>query len=430
MTMMVPPMVRGECPGALRPMESGDGLIVRVRPRTGRLELAALRGIASAAHSYGNGSIDLTRRANLQIRGVTETGLGALQRALDDIGLLDRTPEGEGVRNIVLSPLAGCDPSEYLDVRPLARQLEAALTCDEHLWCLPAKFGFVLDGGGALALDDARGDIRLTALQGGTHVAVGLDAASGVSWLGAVAAGEAIPAAVELAATFVARQPRGSRARMREASPETRAALEAARDFGALPQDIKMRRDAEQRVGVIAFEDTPIAVGLAVPFGRLDADMLEALGRICAIAGAQALRLSPWRTVYIPVDDSNSCAAILTAAESAGLIVQPGDPRLGIEACPGVPGCRSAQLDTRAAALKIAALKDKLADIGSVHVSGCTKGCAYSSVRDLVLVGHDHRFAVIERGRANGVASFLIDADELERLPEMLVQPNGGRAHG
>ena len=30
--------IKGWCPGALRPMQSGDGLVVRVRPFGGRLE--------------------------------------------------------------------------------------------------------------------------------------------------------------------------------------------------------------------------------------------------------------------------------------------------------------------------------------------------------------------------------------------------------
>ena len=29
------PIIKGWCPGALRPMPSGDGLVVRVRPKAG-----------------------------------------------------------------------------------------------------------------------------------------------------------------------------------------------------------------------------------------------------------------------------------------------------------------------------------------------------------------------------------------------------------
>ena len=64
--------IKGWCPSALRPMLSGDGLVVRLRPRGGRLSAAQAVGIAALAKRCGNGLIDLTGRANLQIRGVRE----------------------------------------------------------------------------------------------------------------------------------------------------------------------------------------------------------------------------------------------------------------------------------------------------------------------------------------------------------------------
>ncbi|MEN3285767.1 MAG: precorrin-3B synthase, partial [Bradyrhizobium sp.] len=65
--MSTPSPVKGWCPGARRPMQSGDGLIVRVRPHAGSLPVASLGALAEAASRFGNGQIDLTRRANLQI---------------------------------------------------------------------------------------------------------------------------------------------------------------------------------------------------------------------------------------------------------------------------------------------------------------------------------------------------------------------------
>ncbi len=56
--------VKGWCPGALRPMESGDGLVVRIRPRLAELAPYQMRGIAAAALRHGNGVIELTARAN------------------------------------------------------------------------------------------------------------------------------------------------------------------------------------------------------------------------------------------------------------------------------------------------------------------------------------------------------------------------------
>ncbi|MFN7225608.1 MAG: precorrin-3B synthase, partial [Paracoccaceae bacterium] len=64
---MSAPAVRGWCPGALRPMLSGDGLVVRVRPPAGALSAAQAAGIAALAARHGNGFVELTNRANLQL---------------------------------------------------------------------------------------------------------------------------------------------------------------------------------------------------------------------------------------------------------------------------------------------------------------------------------------------------------------------------
>ena len=47
--------IKGWCPGALRPMQSGDGLVVRIRPRGGRLSPAQAVG-----HRRARGSATAT----------------------------------------------------------------------------------------------------------------------------------------------------------------------------------------------------------------------------------------------------------------------------------------------------------------------------------------------------------------------------------
>jgi len=59
---------KGWCPGAWRPMRSGDGLILRLRPPGGRLTVTDLRRIADDAVRHGNAVIEITRRAALPRR--------------------------------------------------------------------------------------------------------------------------------------------------------------------------------------------------------------------------------------------------------------------------------------------------------------------------------------------------------------------------
>ena len=153
----------GWCPGALRPMPSGDGLIVRVKPRGATLSPAQAMGIAAAASAFGNGALDLTSHANLQIRGASDASLPALTEALDRLGLLDPDVGAETRRNVMMSPLAGFDPEALLDIRPIVAALENRLVGDAGLAGLPSKFGFTISDGGRLPLGDVGADVTFDA---------------------------------------------------------------------------------------------------------------------------------------------------------------------------------------------------------------------------------------------------------------------------
>ena len=152
--------VKGWCPDAWRPMMAGDGLLVRVKPRLGRLTRAQALGLCDAAMAHGNGLIDLTRRANLQIRGVSEQGW---QRLLDRLlaqGLVHPDPAIEQRRNLLLPP--DCRTGD--DSHRIACDLLDRL---DELPDLPGKTGFVIDAGQACVLRDEAGDFRIERGAGG-----------------------------------------------------------------------------------------------------------------------------------------------------------------------------------------------------------------------------------------------------------------------
>ena len=107
------PHVRGGCPGALRPMQSGDGLIVRLRPRAGAFALDDLMAVADISVRHGNGLIDLTRRANLQLRGVRglPTGLEKTVVLTGD----DDQPRGELIHPQIQRALGRAAPLDHAE---------------------------------------------------------------------------------------------------------------------------------------------------------------------------------------------------------------------------------------------------------------------------------------------------------------------------
>ena len=408
--------VRGWCPGALRPMESGDGLIVRVRPRCGMLAIADVHTIAAVAERSGNGLIDLTRRANVQVRGLAPDRLGGLWAELSERGLIDASAEAEAVRNVMVSPLAGLDPSEPADVRGIAREIEHALVTDPALWRLPAKFGFVVDGGAVPTLDEERADIRLRPVREG--VALGVDRPEGTAWLGFAALEEFADAATYAAHAFLAVRS-DARARLRDLSSAAFAELQArlAPYLAPLPSS-PARQDGKRLLGEIACKGRVVAAGFAAPFGRIEAGNLRALADAAARLDIAEFRLSPWRALYAPVNDARIAHALLEAAAAHGFITNANDPLRLVDACPGAPGCRATSLDTRAAARALAPL---LAAMGcrSCHVSGCGKGCARSRPADLVLVGAGDRFGLLRNDTAQGTPRVLVPPARLGELPDI-----------
>ncbi len=67
--MTLAPRRRGACPALSAPMQTGDGLLVRLMPE-GALSPAMLAGLAAAAAEFGNGIVEVTARGSLQLRGL------------------------------------------------------------------------------------------------------------------------------------------------------------------------------------------------------------------------------------------------------------------------------------------------------------------------------------------------------------------------
>ncbi|MEL6775504.1 MAG: cobalamin biosynthesis protein CobG, partial [Pseudomonadota bacterium] len=145
--------VKGWCPGAWRPMMSGDGLIMRIRPRLAHLTQDQALGLCALSQTHGNGIIDLTSRANLQMRGIKEHDHHTVLTALQTLDLLDPTPEQEAKRNIVTTPL-------WQDEDLTTRLHAAILAALPQMSALPAKMGIALDTGPQPILQSTSADFR------------------------------------------------------------------------------------------------------------------------------------------------------------------------------------------------------------------------------------------------------------------------------
>ncbi|WP_026791514.1 precorrin-3B synthase [Pleomorphomonas oryzae] len=376
-------LVRGWCPGARRPMQSGDGLILRLRITGGRLACETARAIAAVAKRYGNGELDLGRRGGLQLRGIRDDDFAAVEAELTELGLLDVDAGAEAVRNVVASPLSDFDETAEGDAFMLAKQLEAALVSDTSLRALPGKFGYSVDDGGCFGLTEVPADVRLRLVNDG--VSVSLD---GDIQAIKIQPEEAVAVALRLAHAFldlasrIDPPPRRMAALVAQIGAETIFAASGLVSERVVPV---RRPRAVQLIGAF-----PGHVGVGLSFGRLDAGQLHLLADLAP----SDLRLTPFRAVLLP----GLPADLLPRLAEAGFVTSPDDPILAVAACPGAPACGSASIETRGLARRLAALRPNDHGIW-LHVSGCEKGCASSATHAVTLVGRDGGLDLVLDGR-------------------------------
>lgn len=390
---------KGWCPGALRPMRSGDGLLVRVRPHAGGFSVAALQVVQSLAARFGSGEIDLTSRGNLQLRGLSDDTFHDALAELDDAGLLDATAEAEAVRNVLVDPLSGLDP-DHVDVRDIAAWLEDVLSSDSRLWSLPGKFGFSVSGSAAPLVGSRATDVMLAAH--GSGVSVFIDGAAEVCC--EVQREEAIEAAHHLALAFIElkendagfRRMRDAVGRLGAVTVFAMAGLRASKSAHGC--DASAGRIA---IGRLERNDQTFGVGVGLPFGRISASQLDALCAAASGAGLQRVHSGPDRILVFSVSESAHGDTLLHVARSAGLITEAGDVRLAMDVCPGAPACPSAGTETRRDAERLAGLFDGGMNGHSLHISGCEKGCARQAAASITLVGRRGFYDIVRNGCAN-----------------------------
>ncbi len=355
--------IKGWCPSAHRPMQSGDGLVVRIRPRGGQLSAAQASGIADLADRFGNGLIDLTSRANLQIRGVSLARHDQLLHSLAGLGLVDADEDVEAQRNVVVAPfwIRGDD------THALATELEQALAAAPL--GLPAKFGFAVDCGAERVLTQAPADIHIERGAQGELIV----RADGLERGRAVGRDEAVDVAMSIVNWFLASG--GAR--------EGRERMAAHIAGGARLPDA-LAGDATPTRSMSAPEPGLHENGalVALAFGQMQSPTLKVLSRL-----APALRVTPWRMIFL-----EGCSEM---PRHDGLVTRAKDPLLRVIACTGAPACPQAHAETRGLA---AALAPFVAVDARLHVSGCAKGCAHRGTSSITLVGTDQGFELVRNG--------------------------------
>jgi precorrin-3B synthase len=377
----------------LRIVQALDGGICRIKLAGGELTAAQAEVVSGAAEQHAGGVIEATNRSNLQIRGI-----GPRQQALIDAllaaGLGPREAAGDDVRNLMLSPSAGIDPLQIVDVRPLAAQILQSLESNPRLHALSAKFAVQVDGGEGLAMLEHHHDLWLSAFEADGQLwwAFGLAGCPGQDQaLGAVLVDQGHALVMAVLERFLERAGR-DQSRMRElfASPARDEAIpdtpQTFIDTLGLPLHTTtyVRPAATFELGVHPQSQPGLSfIATLAPLGRLTPAMLRGAARLAREYGDGTLRMTPWQGLLLPnLARPHVALAELTAL---GFITSAEQPLAGLIACTGSAGCAKGLADTKADAKWLAQQLPSQPPL-SVHLSGCARSCASAQVAPATLL--------------------------------------------
>lgn len=352
------------CPGALQVHQAADGALVRVRLPGGMITAAQLATLCAVAGEVGSGTLELTARGNVQVRGVTDATAAA--EAIVSAGLLPSATH-ERARNIVASPLSG-RAGGRADVRPWVGELDMAICSDPRLAELGGRFWFSLDDGRA-DVSGLGADVGVQARNEGCALLLtGRD--TGVR----LSNGDVVAAMVELAARFL--EVRGKAWRISELD-DIRVLLPDAELADGFPPVTR------PPVGWISQADGLVTLGAAVPLGVLPARVGEYLAVIEA-----PLVITPWRSVLVCDLDEVVADVALKVLAPLGLVFDAESPWLTVSACTGSPGCAQSAADVRADA----AASLEAGSAAHRHFVGCDRACGSPATGEvLVATGAGYR---------------------------------------
>ena len=405
------------CPGVLRAVQAKDGLLIRIRVPGGLIEANQLKTLSDLSRDFSDGTIEITSRANLQLRGIREQDLNQIVESISLIGLLP-SPLHDRVRNIVTNPIAGLDPDEVVDPRPFVHELDRRLREDIDFAKLHPKFSFAIYSD-ARRFIRAHDDISLQAheLNSASHFYLSV---------GGIASGFVVQRADAVGCML-------SLARMCIELAVECGTVVRAKEVVKIPNALRRIVDAHSRwltpspaapppllvsealQGIyLTTQDDRVNVIPSVPLGRLNPEQARCLADL-SNEWEGDLRLAPWRGAVLGSIPKLAANDVVRQLRTMGLACDGIDGFQGISACAGIAGCDASQADVRRdAALLAQRLSGHATPSGwTVNLSGCDKQCArrHGATADLIASQSGYTINIAGRRVASDCSSeFALDA--------------------
>lgn len=392
-----------KCPGLFYATPAQDGILSRLRVPGGILNIIQCCLIADIADGLGGGYVDVTNRANLQIREIKTEISNEILIRLQNAGLGAANPSVDQIRNIMTSPTAGIDVDELIDTRPLVAAWDNYIIENGDLAGLSAKFSVGFDGGGRVSVCDRLNDITLAAELVNSEVYFRLYLSFGEKGEAPKNTGvllkpdECIPVLAALTKVYLHHLDANSRRipRLREIINNLGVENYLLATGKNLKYQLSTSKVAKNNlyfhIGIHPQRQNKLFYfGVVLPLGRLESYQLRGLADISEQFGQGTIRLTSWQNVIIPDINQTQIPEVQKVIHELGLSYSPNNIKSGLIACSGKTGCASAATDTKNHALILAEYLEKQLNIDvpvNIHFTGCEKSCAYHQQSDITLLG-------------------------------------------
>ena len=389
-----------------------DAFMARLRIPGGVVKTYQLRELARIAQELTTGYVQITTRANFQMRLIQPKDAPEVLRRIQSVGLHTRGAGADNIRNLTANPTAGVDPVELIDVLPFVNALASIIINDRSFYDLPRKFNIAFDGGGLIGSVEDTNDIGVKAVRLGDEVLfrISLGGASGHKAFARDLGVAVPPPEINKVVTAVLRvyiehgcRTDRKKARLKhllEKMPLETYLAEVERRLGRQlrrePYDAAQIRWASQELAHSHLGDYPQKqrglnyVGVALPVGQITPKQMLRIADLADGYGSGEIRLTVWQNLLIPNVVDAFVPTLKRALEKAGLSTRQSNVGSGVIACTGNRYCKYAQTDTKGHALELVKWLEKRVELDSpvnIHFTGCPHSCAQHYIGDIGCLG-------------------------------------------
>ncbi len=446
-----------------------DSYMCRLRIPGGQIRSWQARGLAELADRSAAGHVDVTTRANLQIREIPANQAMEILYGLRELEIVSLGSGSDNIRNCTASCLSGIDATELIETLPLAKRMHHCILNHREMYGLPRKFNIAFDGGGKIsALDDTNDigfhavrihqDNATSAFPAGVYFQLTLGGITGhkdfARYTGVLLRpDECIEVAAAIVRVFVRTGDRTDRkkARLKYVLDELgfdqfigHVESQLGRELGRMDADFLDVTGGEDRTAHVGFhpqrQEGLHYLGVVLPVGRITSSQLRTLAEIADRYGCGELRLTVWQNVILPGIQESNIPAVQEAILAAGLNYQANAFQAGLIACTGSAGCKFAASDTKRNAMEIASLLESRFELDqpiNIHLTGCHHSCAQHYIGDIGLLackvenGDDmvdgyHVHLGGGWGTNQAIARLIFESIAMNEIPDLLSAIIGG----